>query len=134
MKIMTMSELVSFLSQPGIKIVMPQFERTDGVVPVQPDGGELWFDQLKGLPHETLEAIGMGVWEKGHYLYPAEWFDFIPDGYSVIDIFGVEKPFNRDNASNDTRYGMLAFGFRTAEWSPDHDDVLCDAEIASPSN
>lgn len=125
MEIMSMNELVAFLrEQSGLTIMTPQFERTDGVVPVQPEGGAAWFDQLKRLPHETLKAIGMGCWEKGRYLYPQEWYGFIPEGYPVTDIFGEDVPFKRGESSNDIRFGMLAYGFRTDEWEPDPEDVL----------
>ena len=123
MKIINMEELIAFLNQPGVSVSTPQFERTDGVVPVLPEGGAMWFDKLKGLSHETLKAVGMGVWEPGHYLYPAEWYDFIPEGYVVTDIFGEEKPFERGVTEYGKRYGVLPYGFRTPEWIPEDVDT-----------
>lgn len=118
-QIMSIDELMDFLraeseKEGGLEIITPQFNRTDEVVPVTPDGGTIWFDALKKLPYETLVAIGMGVWEDDHYLYPAEWYDFIPDGYPVIDICNKIEPFKKGVTDDDRRYGMLAFGFKVA--------------------
>ena len=124
----SIEQLAQFLKQFAdengkIHIVTPQFERTDGVQPVHPEGGAWWFDQLKGLPHETLKAIGMGLWEEGHYLYPKEWYEFIPAGYMVTDIFGDNERFVPGETDDDIRFGCLPYGFRTAAWKPEESKV-----------
>jgi hypothetical protein len=122
-QIMSLDELMAFLKKEAetgpLTITFPQFDRTDGIHPVQVEGGKFWFDQLKTLPHETLLALGMGLWEIGHYLYPVEWYDFIPDGYMVTSICGVDEPFKHGETDNDRRFGMLSYGFRTHEWKPE---------------
>lgn len=112
-KIMSLDELGDYLKKIGpVNIITPQFERTDGVVPVVPDGGEHFFDKLKNLPDETLEAIGMQRWEDGHWLYPGEWYGFIPRGYIVTDINGEDEAFIPGETDDDIRFGCLAFGFK----------------------
>ena len=112
-QILSVEELGEFLKSIGpVDIITPQFERTNGIQPVIPDGGKEWFDKLKTLPHETLIAIGMGVWENGHYLYPKEWYSFIPNGYIVTDINNEDELFKRGETDNDIRFGCLAYGFK----------------------
>lgn len=118
--IMSMDQLVNFLGDMAdengtIHITGPQFERTDGIKPIQlyPNENESFFDALKSMPHETLIQIGLQLWEEGHYLYPAEWYDFIPDGYMVDSILGNQKPFKHGETDNDMRFGALSFGFKT---------------------
>lgn len=94
-----------------IKIIIPQFHRTDGIVPVHPENRKEWFDALKKLPHEILVRMGLGVWREKHYLYPGTWYNFIPEGYQVIDINGKEEKFYKGETDNDIRFGCLAYGF-----------------------
>jgi len=112
-KIMTVDECMEYLKSLGpVEIITPQFERTNGIDPVIPEGGERWFDMLKALPAETLKQIGMGEWKTGHWLYPAEWYEFIPNGYTITDINGEDKLFIPGETDDDIRYGCLAYGFK----------------------
>ena len=128
-QIMSMDELGEFLSgladENGVvHITGPQFDRDDGRKPIQlyPNEQASFFDALKEMPHETLVQIGLQLWQVGHYLYPAEWYDFIPDGYVVTGIFGEDEPFKHGVTDNDRRFGALSFGFRTDEWTGKDDD------------
>jgi len=113
-KILSVAELGKFLkSLDPCQIITPQFERTNGIAPVIPDGGAKFFDILKGLKPETLKAIGMQKWDKGHWLYPSEWYGFIPHGYIVTDINGKDEPFIPGETDDDIRFGCLAYGFKT---------------------
>lgn len=98
-----------------IQVMTPQFERTDGRKPLAlypwNDQHE-FFNALPEMPHEMLIQIGMGVWEPGHYLYPYEWYDFIPENHLVTFIDGSQEPFVQGKTDNDMRYGMLAYGFK----------------------
>ena len=115
-----------------VRVLTPQFERTDGKVIT-------WFpecaedrDTLKPAPAAILRDIGMQVWDstdsdtlgaeekrniakhgfKGTlWLFPAEWFDHIPEGYPVISVFWEKRPHDRKPGCNDPRYGALFFGF-----------------------
>jgi len=105
--------LGEFLDSLGVtEIITPQFTRTNGIAPVIPNGGVAFFDDLKTLPPETLRMIGLQEWEEGHWLYPGEWYNFIPKGYTVTDINGEDEPFLPGVTDDDIRYGCLAYGFK----------------------
>jgi hypothetical protein len=93
----------------------PQFNRTDGIVPEAcPSSPEEW-KELHNSTHEALTAKGLGVWDKTdtytHYLFPAEWYNFLPNGLQVTDICGNTEGFQAGVTDDDRRCGMLAFGF-----------------------
>lgn len=112
-EILSIEELGNFLKSIGpVKIMTPQFERTNGITPVIPDGGIKFFDMLKSLEPEILKAIGLQEWDKGHWLYPVEWYDFIPNGYIVTDINNEDEPFVHGETDDDIRFGCLAYGFK----------------------
>lgn len=95
----------------------PQFERTDGKrILYFPQTAEQ-FDRLKTLDAELLREIGLQAWDSnGLWLFPCEWYDHIPDGYEVTDIFYKREPFQRGTTDNDMRFGALGFGI-VAEFS-----------------
>lgn len=101
-----------------IEVTTPQFDRTDGVT-VKPPLFD--FSALPSLPKETLRAIGCGMWddpdENGNvlWLYPAEWYDHIPEGHTVHVINGKEEAFRYGITDDDRRFGMLAYGFLRPE-------------------
>ena len=113
-QIMNMDEFKDFMESlgPNVEIKTPQFDRDDGIQPVLPSTDSGWFDRLKTLPPETLKQIGCGIWEEGHYLYPAEWYDFIPNGYEIVNINNEVELFRKGHTDNDRRFGMLSFGFK----------------------
>ncbi|KKK42727.1 hypothetical protein LCGC14_3169610, partial [marine sediment metagenome] len=75
---------------------------------------------LKYLSHEVLLKIGLSMWEKGHYLYPWEWYSSIPDGFPIVDINGRTEHFRIGETENDKRFGCLPYGFliKTERISP----------------
>lgn len=98
-----------------VEIITPQFARTDArAITYYPRTLEE-FSALHTFSKETLQKIGLGIWDgdsdKTHWLYPGEWFNYIPDGMLVTDINGVELNFMKAICDDDTRYGMLAYGF-----------------------
>lgn len=44
------------------------------------------------------------------WLFPAEWYDSIPNGFPVTDINGCIELFERGKTDDDRRLGLLAFG------------------------
>ncbi len=94
-----------------VRVVLPQFERTDGKKIVYFPKTKDEFDKLKTLPKDILKEIGLQEWEDGHWLYPKEWYDFIPQHYPIVDIFGNEENFEKGITDNDIRFGCLAYGF-----------------------
>lgn len=103
--------------KPGekINIVLPQFERTDGMqVPLPMFSPNDWAG-LPKMDDATLKALGIGVWdatEEGtHYLFPKEWYGIIPKGLMVKSIDGEVAPFEPGVTDDDYRFGCLSFGF-----------------------
>lgn len=57
------------------------------------------------------------------WLFPAEWYSHIPNGFPVTDIFGGIDLFIAGKTDDDRRFGMLSFGVmipytKRAESSP----------------
>ncbi len=104
-----------------VRAITPQFDREDGKkVYYYPKTIEE-FDGLKKAPHDILIDMGLRAWDGAKdgswklYLYPHEWYDHIPEGYMVVDIFGEEETFERGVTDDDKRSGVLAFGFSTGK-------------------
>ena len=103
-------------AKPGdpVCIVTPQFDRTDGLVVPVP---LMDFTKLPTLSAETLKAIGCKMWDDPDgdgrvlWLFPAEWYDHIPDGTEVIDITFETEKFKRGETDDDRRFGCLSYGF-----------------------
>ena len=101
--------------KPGetLQIVTPQFERTDGVIPCLPN--DCW-EAVASLDAQSLREIGCLPWdepdENGKQLmvFPYQWYNFIPNGYEITDIFGNEETFEKGKTDDDRRYGCLSFG------------------------
>lgn len=107
--------------KPGetLKIVMPQFERTNGMaITYRPNTPEE-YEALKSLDSESLKKIGCQVWDKKHgvvtWLYPHEWYDHIPEGTEIVDICGNVEIFKHGETDDDKRFGALSFGFTHVE-------------------
>lgn len=60
---------------------------------------DTWFHETDDEATATHE-----IW-----LFPAEWYDRIPEGFPVVDIFGCLETFQR-GTTDDRRFGMLSFG------------------------
>lgn len=103
-------------AEPGerIEVRTPQFERTDGLTVPKPI---MDFAKLPTLFEETLKEIGCQKWDdpdaEGNvlWLYPAEWYDHIPEGHVMRCIDGKDYPFKHGETDNDRRFGALAYGF-----------------------
>lgn len=60
---------------------------------------------------EQLHARGLRPWDgEGLWLFPAEWFDAIPEGLAIHFVDGREGNFLREVTDGDQRFGCLAFG------------------------
>jgi len=98
-----------------VNITTPQFTRVDGrVVSYIPQSLEE-YEALKFMTQESLEEIGCQKWEQNkeiiHWLYPWEWYDYIPEGLKVIDICGCSEEFKKGFIDDDQRFGALPYGF-----------------------
>lgn len=102
----------------AVTVVTPQFTRTDGLMVPVPD---IDVSKLPSLPAETLKAMGFAKWDEPDangnvlWLYPGEWYDHIPEGHPVTCINGETSPWRRGEMDDDTRFGMLAYGFKRSE-------------------
>lgn len=103
--------------KPGdtVNFITPQFTRTDGrLVTYRPTTPEE-YAALPNMTPDALKKIGCGIWNKKngktHWLYPYEWYQHIPAGTLVVDINGETEPFEPGKTDDDTRFGMLAYGF-----------------------
>jgi hypothetical protein len=45
-------------------------------------------------------------------LFPGEWFNIIPEGFLVTDLFGEQYAFIKEKSDDDIRFGCLAYGIR----------------------
>lgn len=92
------------------------------------------FDALRLLTAEQLVQLGCRRWdETGLVLFPWQWWDYIPEGFVVRTVMGVERAFSKSWESgrpgaNDRRLGMLAFGIVACpkEFAPTVSDRRAD--------
>ena len=101
-----------------VEVLLPQFDRTDGKKIVYKPSSAEELDKLKTAPKAVLLNLGLRMWDGHedkqtwiHWIFPVEWYDAIPDGYIVTDIFGNDEPFMKGKTDDDRRYGALSFGF-----------------------
>lgn len=96
-----------------IVFITPQFKRTDGLKVRPPFQEEFLNLRMYGELH--LKGLGLQKWEETpeqiHWLFPYEWYDFIPEGMEIVDINGEREKFKRGTTDNDMRFGVLAYGF-----------------------
>lgn len=114
-------------AKPGdtVQTVTPKFDRG----PNDPEPGvrepdTALFKQLATLPENVLRELGMRPWgtiEEGPdgkdvpgapvlWMFPHEWYAFIPDGAAIVDIFGNREVFTRGETDDDKRFGCLSYG------------------------
>ena len=89
----------------------PQFERSDGrKIFYFPQTVEQ-YDRLKTLESDMLCELGLQKWdENGLWLFPSEWYGYIPEGYEIVDINYECELFEHGKTDNDIRFGALSFG------------------------
>ena len=99
----------------SVEVALPVFNRNDGV---EVD----WFPEdrmdiysLCNADEETLKDLGLRPWneEHTHWLFPAEWYDHIPEGTFVETINGAVEEFEHGATDDDRRFGVLPYGIRT---------------------
>jgi len=97
--------------KPGDKAVTGSQHDRDPHEITPPDAPKS-FDRLRTMSRAELFRWGLRMWseESGLMLFPAEWYDRIPEGYEVVTINGETKPFERGVTDDDRRYGCLSYG------------------------
>lgn len=104
-------------AKPGDEIVIstPQFARTDGRVITYFPRTKDEFAALHTFSEQTLTKLGLGIWDKDetqtHWLYPHEWYNYIPAGLMITSISGEAEQFIPGTTDDDMRFGCLAYGF-----------------------
>lgn len=98
-----------------ITIMGPRFDRNDGKTIHPPLETLEDFKALETFEPAFLKELGLQIWEETdttiHWLYPAEWYQYIPEGLFIIDINGDTEVFMPNKTDNDRRFGALSFGF-----------------------
>lgn len=81
-------------------------------MPVIPDPD---WKTLREKTRWQLISMGCQLWslESGLVLFPAKWFDLIPEGFVVTSVSGKSVPFSRKTHDSDVRLGGLAYGIVT---------------------
>ena len=89
-----------------VEVLTPQFERRPGTPPPKspPSLPSMW-NALRAMTIKELRAIGCGL-----ALFPAEWYEHVPEGFKVVTINGHEELFRRGVTDKDRRFGLLSFG------------------------
>lgn len=99
----------------AVKFTTPQFTRTDGKVITYLPTAEEEYEGIKKLSPENLKKIGCQKWDEKNgeilWLYPSEWYAFLPDNYEVVDINWEKELFKPGVTDNDIRFGALSYGF-----------------------
>lgn len=95
-----------------VTIITPKFERPEGGEPPWIPKTKEEFDSLRNLSDKALRFLCLKEWECGHWLYPGEWYDAIPDDYEIVNIFGNVEKFEKGETDDDIRYGCLSYGFK----------------------
>lgn len=81
-----------------------------------PETDEEAIDFINNATVNRLKFLGFGTWDEPDmegnvlYLFPEKWYNVIPNGTEVIDIFYEKMVFNNEETDDDTRFGMLSFG------------------------
>ena len=97
-----------------IKIITPQFDRTDGFLDHLGDeilSDPYFWSRIVSMDQKQLENLGCCLWDdSGLMLFPYGWYDFIPDGFEMKCIDGSTELMERGKTDNDYRFGCLAYG------------------------
>jgi hypothetical protein len=98
-----------------VEFMTPQFTRTDGKTIRYYPNTIAEYEALPKLDPRILQEIGCQIWDVEDgvttWLFPQEWFPYIPEGLLVTDINGEQEAFVRATAEDDCRFDALAFGF-----------------------
>lgn len=106
-----------------VEITTPEFDRPPewgrpGIPPTTP----AQWKALRSMNEAALREMDLRPWcsrqesveEWGRYgvlfLFPAEWYDHIPEGFPITDIAGTDETFRRGVTDDDRRVGYLPFG------------------------
>lgn len=108
-----------------VEVLTPQFDRRDGMTVDWTPDSVMDIYGLAAADDAELTELGLRRFKDDLWLFPAEWYDHIPDGTLVETINGAVEEFQHGETSADRRFGVLAYGIRNGENAPaldnDHD-------------
>lgn len=77
---------------------------------------EIDWDSLTRMDADELAQLGLCRYgDMDLWLFPVEWFDWIPEGLMVTCIDGETLPFSRELLRERKRHGYLSFGIRNSK-------------------
>ncbi len=80
--------------------------------PAEAPAGFAAFGKLFEMTGKQLMGLGLGGWDGGLFLFPKEWYEFIPKGFPVETITGKVVKFEPGKTDDDVGFGCLAYGVR----------------------
>lgn len=91
-----------------VEVTTPQFDRPRGSKPPPPPPKTRseWNALLK-MTRAQLREKGLRGWDGRLMLFPCEWYEQIPNGLPIEDIFGNKEQFESHVTDNDRRMGYL---------------------------
>ena len=104
--------------EPDITLTKVPHERADGKTVAVPAPERDSFYKLSEVSEGQARGLGMQRWTESDesagdlWLFPAEWYEAIPEGFEVEAIDGEQKRFSQRTCSRDRRQGALAYGIR----------------------
>lgn len=99
-----------------VQFCTPLFDRPAGwPSPAAAPSGFAEFSNLFRMSADKLKALGLGNWDGGLFLFPHEWYEFIPRGFPCEDIMGYVEPFEHGKSDDDKRAGCLSYGVRIGQ-------------------
>jgi len=118
-------------AEPGevVEIVTPQFHRSPDMppAPALPATDEDWGRLCCMTPQEAKER-GFGNWDGGLFLFPGDWYPYIPAWLEVEDICGERSRWGDEERDDDIRWGSLAYGVRLGPADDGGDDEYREDE------
>jgi len=98
-----------------LNFVEPKSRRIDGRRVTYKPRTEIEFNSLQDLSKDSLLKIGCKIWDDfggvRHWLYPFDWYDFIPQGLVVLFTDGHKELFEHGVTPRVKEIGVLPFGF-----------------------
>lgn len=86
----------------------PDAEKQEGKMRIENGALKVQCGKEEGVPTELLEQ------DEDVLLFPAEWYNAIPNGFMVTGLYGESYPFEKGKSDDDMRFGCLAYGIRRA--------------------
>jgi len=99
-----------------VAFIAPQFTRPDGwPEPAAAPQGFAEFTNLFKMTRQQLEALGLASFDGGLFLFPAEWYDFIPRRFSDRDDQREDGKLRA--RQNVARHQIRVAGLRRENWT-----------------